>query len=150
MPPRRSSRPTPPAPTELALTARIVARPPAAVTQAQLTADLEVSEQTIRTWARRGMPVHGTPARPVYHWGEVNVWLRYFQHLQRRGTAPRLVSFERACWHARLDEAPAFGDEMGEHFVIVPLSWDHPGREAALRRACAGREPDDLPEDSIR
>jgi hypothetical protein len=58
-----------------------------------------------------------------------------------RGTPPRAMTPARATWAAMMHHIELFEVDPAANYVIVPLEWDHPGREAALRRAAAGVDP---------
>lgn len=133
---------------DVALTARVaVGSDPAELraSQRDICEALDCSEQTIRNYIRRGLPVHGTAKRPWFIWPETIAWSCYYRHLLRQGggQAPRDIPFAKAhAWYIgkQAEEAPA-------RFLVVPLMWDHPAREELLRRAAIGIEPDPLDED---
>jgi hypothetical protein len=111
-------------------------------TQQEFCDLLQVSDRTLRSWAAIGLPVEAGPDHaPRYPRHDAMTWALCYKVRSRLPGSLRALSIEEARrWHLETQFR-----EWPEDFVLVPLDWDHPLREAMLRLAAAGREP--LPED---
>jgi hypothetical protein len=117
------------------------------ITTAEMMATYDVSDRTLRNWAKLGCPtVKGPRGMTLYPVPGASDWSLGYMLLvaaDRHGKGPTHLTVEQAndAHMARqMDEWP--GD-----FVIVPLDWSHPMRETQLRRAAAGSEGEVLEEE---
>jgi hypothetical protein len=128
----------------LALTAMVKPRGTGlrSYSQAEACESLDVTDRTLRNWAAKGLPTREGPhGKPVYPVPDVNVWAACYKvmvELDRHGRGPSHLSMAKAHrWHLQNQM-----QDWPEAFVVVPLDWDHPMREAALQVAAAGIESD--------
>ena len=110
--------------------------------QAEMHEMFDVTDRTLRGWAQIGLPTEKGPGgRTLYPIPSAGIWGACYKAMvataDRHGRGPTHLSVEQAeAWHLgnQLRDDP-------DYFVIVPLDWDHPMREAQLRRAAEGCEP---------
>jgi len=116
--------------------------PPVTGTASEVADALGITLPTLRDWVTRGLPQHGTRARPAYVWSEVLPWdLCYKAIISRDGRCPRLSMDRARRWWLGRQRAD---DPQG--WISVPMAWDHPERARLLELAAAGTgaEPDRL------
>lgn len=99
---------------------------------------VDVSDRTLRTWVKKGLPVqHDARGRARYVVPNLIVWARCYHQQLRRGKHVRYLTMEEADrWNLQ-----GQAEEWPDTFVLVPLDWNHPCRERQLRLAAAGMEP---------
>lgn len=140
------------------LAARVITLgpPPSPLSQEAFCEIFGITDQTARNWRAKGLPVEGTKARPQYPVPQAITWGTVYSVLsavpqqpgpgQRRGKAVQHLTLADAeQWHLKQQLEDDERRRDSRHFVIVPLSWDHPARERMLAMAAAGvrPEPDD-------
>jgi hypothetical protein len=124
----------------------------AELSQSELCNLFGVTDQTVRNWTLRGLPWRKGPlGKPRYPKALATVWGQCWTLLEAQKKTPRWLAPSTALFLTLLnqyesDAKEPWAERHGQAFAIVPLDWDHPFREIALRVASRGTMPPcDLP-----
>jgi hypothetical protein len=117
------------------------------MTQGDLCEAFDVTDQTVRNWVARGLPVRKGPlGKPRYPQSEALAWGRCWRQLEQQKRAPKWLTpptaiFLELLGQKEIDDEQPWTEKEGPLFVIVPLEWDHPIRERMLQVAARGVRP---------
>ena len=121
---------------DIAITGRVLkSDEPYLIDQQSACEWFKVSDQTLRSYACLGMPVHGPHQRPLYQVGEVSEWIGYYRNRATREQKQHGLSYHIA----ELCYLSIEAQQSPDSYVLVPLDWDHPPARAtrAGRRSTA-------------
>ena len=117
------------------------------LTQSELCRTFDMTDQTIRNWAGRGLPwKRGPGGKPRYPAVLALAWGRVWTALEAQKKAPKWLTPGQALFIDLLSQYENQRDEEwckanGPAYAIVPLDWDHPLRELMLKIAARGAMP---------